>query len=432
MDYEQSLQFIHSHRRFGQQRGLARIAHLLGLMSDPQDGLRFIHVAGTNGKGSVSTALQCAFTACGVRTGLYTSPYVSDFRERISIDGEMIPKDALADIITAIEPLAEKTARDIEPLIEFELITAAAFQYFRQKGCGAVVLEVGIGGRIDATNVIKSAKASVITDISYDHMNVLGDTLGKIAFEKCGIIKPHGVTITSPSQPGEALEVIERVCRERDNRLVVPDPGAVQLISDSINGSDILYRGSRIHIPLCGSHQINNFITAYETLASVSGSFGGNLKAESICKGFSLVRMPARFEIFCDRPLIIIDGGHNASAAAALAAMLDRYLGGRELTAVMGMCADKDYMRVIPETAKRAAHFIAVAPDTPRALGADITAEAAAGCCPDVKTAASLHEALAEGLALAGGEGALLVCGSFYTAGPARAMLGDLLHRTEK
>lgn len=420
MEYDKAIKYIHSAHRFGSKPGLERIRALLSLMGDPQDGLRFIHVAGTNGKGSVCAAVQCALTASGLRTGLYVSPYVTDFCERIQIDGRMISHKELAAVTEKIIPLAQSVAHSIEALNEFEIVTAIALDYYRSQGCDAVVFEVGLGGRFDATNVIGTPLVSVITPISYDHTEILGDTLGKIAFEKCGIIKPGGVTVTSPGQREEAFEVIRDTALRRKNALIIPDITQAKTIREDITGSDIEYRGVKLRIPLCGKHQIANFITAYESVKAACKRLGRTISDEAIREGFAEVSIPARLETLSKSPLVLLDGGHNPSAIDVLTGVMDRYLTGRKITAVMGICRDKDYEKAIPAVARRAAHFIAIRPDSPRALEAEETVSAASAYCDDCRPCDDMRKALDTALEFAGPDGAVVICGSFYLAGPMR------------
>lgn len=418
MTYEEALAYIHSTLRFGSKPGLSRIRALLDGLGNPQDSLRFVHVAGTNGKGSTCAAVYAALRQAGLRAGLYISPYIEDFRERIQCGGQMISQEELADGVARIRPLAE--AMTDHPT-EFELITALAFWYFRRAGCDAVVLEVGLGGRFDATNVIQTPLVSVITSISYDHTEILGDTLAKIAFEKCGIIKPDGVTVTSPGQTAEAFGVIEQTCAERRNPLRVPRMERVRILEESLRGTRLLYGGVPLTVSLCGRHQIANFLTAYEVL-HVLREKGFALTDAAIADGLAAARFPARMELLHDAPCVLLDGAHNPAGTAALAETVRRLLPGRRLAVVMGMLADKDWAAGIAAIAPLAHRFIAVRPDSPRALDPAKTAQAASRYCPDVTAYASYPPALADALRFAGSGGAVLICGSLYLAGPMRRL----------
>ena len=429
MTYAQALDYIHNTLKFGSKPGLTRIGRLLDKLGNPQDDLRFVHITGTNGKGSVSAATANILKKAGYRTGLYISPYVLDFCERIQIDGEMIPHDDLVEVIEHIQPFIEQVSAEYEHPTEFEIITAAAFYYFKQKKCDIVVLEVGLGGRFDATNIVTTTLVSVITSVSYDHMEVLGDTLDKIAFEKCGIIKNNAVTVVGPGTPQEALDVIHGICSQRRNAIIIPDINAVEVVYEGIDGSQIIYDCDKIAIPLCGRHQIGNFLVAYEIAAVLKEKYGIKLTKETVLDGLASVEFPARIEILGRSPLIILDGGHNIAAVGALTDCIDRYLADKKITVVMGIFKDKDYKSVIPMIASRAEHFIAVRPDNPRALEPQKTAEIASIYCRRTDCIEDLHEAFEYALEHTRGDGVILICGSFYLSAPMRPIV---LEHTKK
>lgn len=431
MDYQEALDYIHGTLRFGSRPGLGCIRELLGRMGNPQNGLRFVHVAGTNGKGSICAATASVLRRAGYRTGLYLSPYVEDFCERIQVDGEPIPHGELARLTGEIRPLAEEggpagdggaDAGRRHPT-EFELITAVALRYFRQQRCDVVVLEVGLGGRLDATNVIATPLVSVIASISYDHTRILGGTLAAIAGEKSGIIKPGGFTVTSPGQDPEALSVIMEHCARVGNPLIIPNPAGARLLAEGIDGTRLVYRGTRLFIPLCGRHQIANFLTAYETLDVLRAHRGFSIPEETLTRGFAAVKFPARMEILHRKPLVILDGAHNPAGAAALADSIDRYLAGRPLTMIAGVLRDKDYRRILPQLARRAARFIAVRPDSPRALPPEETCREAAAFCSAAVWYEDYGEALRDALVHTPPTGVMVVCGSLYLAGPMRRII---------
>jgi dihydrofolate synthase/folylpolyglutamate synthase len=423
MRYSEAIDYINGTQRFGSKPGLERIARLLGLMGDPQDALKFVHVAGTNGKGSTCAALACALKAAGYRTGLYISPFVLDFCERIQIDGQKISEADVAAEIGYIKPLVEKVAESFEHPTEFEIITAAAFDYFKKQSLDVVVLEVGLGGRFDATNIIKSPLAAVVTSISLDHVDVLGGTLRKITAEKCGIIKEGAVAVSSPDQAPEALDVIKKTCDCKGCQLVIPDLNLARVLNESINGLDMEYKGRRLHIPLAGTHQVNNFTTAYEALDALRGQFGYEIGDEDIVKGFAAVRFPARMEILGRNPLVILDGAHNLAGMRALADSVVKYLKPRTLAVIMGMLGDKDYLGSIALIAPLADSFTAVTPKSTRALDADKTAEIAAKFCGRVRSERDPVKAFREALSDAGNDGAVLICGSLYLASEMRKII---------
>ncbi|MCL2446780.1 MAG: bifunctional folylpolyglutamate synthase/dihydrofolate synthase [Oscillospiraceae bacterium] len=417
MTYDQALEYIHSLMRFGIKPGLGRVLALCELLGNPQEKLRFIHVAGTNGKGSTCTMLAEICRAAGMKTGLYTSPYVIDFRERMqvlapSLKGgaeQYIPQDDLVRLTAHCKSLAETMDDEIT---EFEFITALAFAWFAEQQCDVVVLEVGLGGRLDATNVIPPPWVSVITKIAYDHMDVLGNTLTLIAGEKCGIIKPTSPVVTTCEQGEEALVVIRKIAQERGCALTEARMDDCEIVSSGITGSHAVLAGLPVHVPLLGEHMCRNALTALTT-ARVLG-----LPDNAIQVGISRAKIPARMEIVSAEPLVILDGGHNPDCATALANALAQHLPRQRIHAICGMMADKDvaaYLRILRPHIGR---LICVQPDNPRAISAEeLAAQARALGYNDVQPAASLETALQTA------EYPLLICGSFYLAGDARHLL---------
>ena len=237
MTYQETMEYIHSLLRFGSKPGLARIGRLLELLGNPQKNLRFVHIAGTNGKGSTTAMIASVLTTAGYKTGMYTSPFVIDFRERMQIDGEMIGMDALAEQAGRVRQAADRLAETEESATEFEIVTAIALCWFEASGCDIVCLEVGLGGRFDATNIIEPPLVSVITSISLDHTQVLGDNVAQIAYEKCGIIKPLGITVTYPDQDPQALTVIMQRAFEENNTLIRPNLSAAEILSSDLYGT---------------------------------------------------------------------------------------------------------------------------------------------------------------------------------------------------
>ncbi|HBN81851.1 MAG TPA: bifunctional folylpolyglutamate synthase/dihydrofolate synthase [Ruminococcaceae bacterium] len=415
MTYQEALREISSFLRFGVRPGLERISRLLSLLGNPQNTLRFVHVAGTNGKGSTCAMTASVLTKAGYRTGLYLSPYILDFRERMQIDGEMIPKEDLARLVEKVLPLVRKMERDGEIITEFEFITALAFCWFSERGCDAVVLEVGLGGRFDATNVIGTPLVSVLAAISLDHMKILGDTVDKIAFEKCGIIKENGTTVVFADQKPEAMEVIRRTAKERSNRLLIADPAMFTGVSSNLHGTDFTYEDTRIHMSLIGGHQVKNAAAAVTAL-EVLREKGFSLPAEKIREGFASVRFPARLELLCGSPVVLLDGAHNPNGTAALAAAIRQYLPGRKIVAVMGMLADKDVRSAIRELDGLFSQVVTLTPDNPRAMDAETLAGLWRGLSVRAGAAKTDEAALERALSCAGPDGAVVICGSLYLA----------------
>lgn len=401
MNYSQTLEFIHSLGNFSRPAGLCRITAAVAALGSPQNNFCSVHIAGTNGKGSVSAMLAKILKEAGYKTGLFISPYIINFRERIQINGEFISEN---DLVRYAE-LVRETGIDLS---EFEFITAAAFSYFSDKKCDIVIAETGLGGRLDATNILNSA-VTVITKIGMDHSAVLGDTVEKIAAEKCGIIKNSPVTVSSYDQPENALRVIENTA----NRLVIPDKSQLRVISCDESGSIFIYKDKEYRISLAGRHQIENALTVIETVANS----GFKIPYETVAKALKETIFPARAEIICEKPLVLLDGAHNPDGAKALAGILSRYAG--KVTAVIGMMRDKDCSSVLAATLPFCKAAVAVTVENmPRSLEAGELARKASKYCPSF-TADSYSDAIEKSYSLAAGE-PVFVFGSLYLAGGIR------------
>ncbi len=424
MNCSQAIEFIHSLEKFGIKPGLERIRALCERLGNPQEQLKVVHVAGTNGKGSVSTMIANILHASGLNVGLYTSPYVIDFRERIQYNGKMIEHGELAQAVDTVKAVIDTlNAEGIEPT-EFEAITAAAFVYFVRKQCDIVVLETGLGGKFDATNIINAPYASVIMSVSFDHMAVLGDTLPKIAAEKCGIIKFGSTTVCYPEQVPEVMSIIKKTCEEKQNKLIIPDLSALSVIRESIHGSRVIYKGVELDIPLAGAHMARNACVAFETALSLAEK-GIPVSHEAISRGIAASTMPARLEITSTHPLTILDGGHNESCAQALSDYIKNNLDGRRIVALCAMMADKDYDAYLRIAAPCFDTFIATSLDMPRALEADKLKAACEKYCKNCYSISSAKKSLVSARNITNSEDVLLVCGSFYLASELR---DDLLN----
>ncbi len=424
MNCTQAIEYIHSLERFGIKPGLERIEELCRILGNPQKNLKFVHVAGTNGKGSTSTMISEILIKAGYNTGLFTSPYVVDFRERIKFNGSMIEPEELASCVEQVKAAVDiLNKNDMQPT-EFEVITAAAFVYFKKKNCDIVVLEVGLGGRLDSTNVIDCPEVNVLTSISKDHTAVLGDTLTLIAGEKCGTLKPGGTCVCYPEQSDEAKAVIESTCEKLENRLVVPDLTKLSIISSNAAFSVFDYKGLNITLPLPGVHMIKNAVTAVETIGVLREKCYV-ISDDNIISGMAECTMPARLETVRENPLVIIDGGHNEGCALALAKYVRENLGGRKITAVMSMMADKDYGTYLSITAPLFGRIIASHTAVARSLSADDLRFAASQYCNNCVSVADSFEAVKLALESAGKDGVIIICGSFYFAGEVRPYLTD-------
>ncbi len=424
MNCNQAIEYIHSLEKFGIKPGLERIKALCEELGNPQNNLKFIHVAGTNGKGSTSTMISNILQKSGYNTGLFISPYVIDFRERIQYNGNMIEHSELAQCVEKVKNAAEKLAEvDIYPT-EFEAVTAAAFVYFEKKKCDFVVLEVGLGGKYDSTNIILAPYVSVLTSISLDHTGILGDTVEEIASEKCGIIKFGGTTVAYPFQDVGAMNVIKNTCYEMQNNLVIPDETAIEIISEKAEGTTAKYKDLEFTLSLTGRHMVYNACTAIEAVRSLS-RLGIAINDNDIQNGLSASVMPARIEIMRNHPLVVLDGGHNEGCALALEAYIKKYLADKRIIAVSSLMKDKDYETYIRIIAPYVSTFIATQAPVPRALSADELSDYASKYCVNTNSVSNPHKAVSAAFNVAEKDDVILVCGSFYLAGEIRE---DLLN----
>lgn len=424
MNYDEALNFIHSRDKFGSRPGMERIEALCTAFGNPQDKLKYVHVAGTNGKGSTCHMIASVLKAAGYRVGLFTSPFVIDFRERIQLNGEMIAKSELAEIIAEIKPVVEKLSQEgIEPT-EFEIITAAAFLYFLRQECDIVVLEVGLGGLLDSTNIIKNSEVSVITSISLDHTDILGDTLLKIAEHKCGIFKDGGRVVSYPQADFAVERFIKEKAKEKNCEYFQHELSKIRLVREEIDGSTIIYAGCTFKIPLTGKHQIYNFATAAAAI-NVLKKNGWQISAKNLIDGISSLKIPARTEIVSRSPLTIIDGGHNAEGIDALCASLKRFCSDKKIFAVYGMMRDKDFHYSAEKLAPLCERIYATQASNPRSLDAKSLAAELKPFCKSVKAEPSPKKAFERALKKAKKDDVVLVCGSLYLASDVKSFLND-------
>lgn len=407
MNYTQSVEYIHSLLAFGIKPGLERISMLLEMLGNPQEKLKTVHIAGTNGKGSTSTMLSCMLTASGKKTGLFTSPFVIDFCERIQIGGENISKSLLAESVTKVREKIEELNRKDIIITEFEAITAAAFLCFYEQGCEWAVVEVGLGGRFDATNVLTKPEAVVITSISLDHTAILGDTIEKIAFEKCGIIKNGTRVVTSLNQTNDAFHIIRKVCEDRGARLTFTNPKAVHITDDSIFGTEFDYNKKHYKTRLTGNHQIENTVNAIETAKII------DIDEASIAQGIENTKMLARMEIIGENPMIIRDGGHNEGCANALHDFLVKY-NVKNINMLIGLMADKDVEGYVTKIAPLCKSAVTVTPSNPRAMNGEELKKITEKYCENCKFINNPKEGYRYMLSNTENNETILVCGSFY------------------
>ena len=417
-----SIAYLESFSWLGSRLGLERIRELMSRLGEPQEKLQFIHLAGTNGKGSTSAFLASILQAAGYKTGLYTSPFIHTFHERMQVNGVPISDEALERIVDRVRREADDMA---DHPTTFELITAVAFCFFLEAGCEIVVLETGMGGGKDATNVISTPEVTVITPIDMDHMEYLGGTIAEIATAKAGIIKPGRPVVTARQRP-EALVVLQEVAGGQGAPFYEVDLSRLSPGPFSLQGQRFSFGTlQNLSIRLLGRYQMENAalaLTAVEVLEK-QGCFSVSEAARR--DGLAKALWPGRFELCRTAPAVIVDGGHNAQGALVLADSLNRYFPGRNICFVMGILADKDLPAIIPPLLPLAEHFFTFTPNSPRAMGAaalacylseqGVLAEAVEG---------GAGAALRRAIEVAGEDGVVCYFGSLYSVGEARETLG--------
>lgn len=368
MTYTEALEYIHSSSWLGSRPGLSRIGKLCSLLGDPQNSLKFVHIAGTNGKGSTTSMLSSIFTDAGLKVGTFTSPYVFRFNERMAVNGVPIDDRDLADIIEYIKPYAD-SMKDCPT--EFELITAVGFEFFKRKSCDVVILEAGLGGRLDSTNIIPSSLLSIITGIALDHTEILGDTTEKIAAEKAGIIK-EGCPVLIGSCDSGAENVIINKANEMNSAVYTVNYGRISDLTMTLEGSVFSFLGfdNKISIQLVGAYQPLNAAVAI-TAAEILG-----IDQKHIISGINKAKWPARFELLSKDPVVIFDGSHNPQGIAATVDTVKKLFSGK-LNILTGVMADKDYTVMADAISEISDKVFCTVPSNPRALSSDKYAE----CC---------------------------------------------------
>ena len=412
MNYDETLEYIHSVSWTFCKPGLERIAELCEKLGHPERKLKFIHVAGTNGKGSFSSMLDSVLRSAGYKVGLYTSPYIKDFNERMRVDGKNIDNATLVDITARVKPIAD--AMTDKPT-EFELITAIAFQYFLEAGCEIVVLEAGLGGRLDSTNIIRNPSLSVITGIALDHTDFLGDTVEKIALEKAGIIKDNSPLLYGGTDD-VAREVIRRVADERGSAFYDIDYTKIENLASTLSGTSFDYlEYKNVKINMLGLYQSRN---ATEVISAVRilRSQGFKISDEALYQGLANATWPARFEIIKKDPLVIFDGAHNPEGITSAVESIKHYFKNEKVYVITGVLADKDYKFIAEKLSEVAARAFTITPDNKRALKASDYAAVLSGFGVPSEHFPDIKGALAHAMEEAKRNGKALVClGSLYT-----------------
>ena len=412
MTYDEALEYIHGISWEFCKPGLERIGELCERLGNPERRLRFIHIAGTNGKGSVSTMLASVLKEAGYKVGLYTSPYILRFNERMRIDGEEISDSELAELTALVRPVADLMK---DKPTEFELITALSFLYFERHGVDIVVLEAGMGGRLDSTNIITTPIISVITGVALDHTAFLGDTVEKIAREKAGIIK-RGVPIVFGGEDAEALCVIREAAAERGSDFTVVDYSALSVMRADLYGAEFNYKERKgLNISLLGLYQPRNAAIVLTVLDKLR-ALGLSIPEAALREGLLSARWQARFEILSTEPLVIFDGAHNPEGISAAVRSVKHYFGGERVLVLSGVLKDKDYRFIGGELARIASRVHTITPDNKRALSAGEFAEIIREAGTDAVAHNSIGEALGAAINNAQTSGVPLLClGSLYT-----------------
>jgi dihydrofolate synthase/folylpolyglutamate synthase len=420
MTYAEAIQFLYDLRLFGAKFGLENTFKLAALAGNPQNQLRFIHVAGTNGKGSTCAMLESIYRAAGLRVGLFTSPHLVSFRERIQVNRRLIPEHEVVRLVEELQPLLKQFSSDHHPTF-FEVITVMALKYFAGQKCDLVIWETGLGGRLDATNIV-TPLAGVITNIQFDHQQWLGDTLEKIAAEKAGIIKPGVPVITAADEP-EALAVIEKTARGKNAPLIkVGQASSLSLLFIPPNRNQKMATGKMPVLPLPGDHQQLNAALALTTIETLQNKIP--ISDSAIRTGLETVNWPGRLQLVT-RPSgqkILLDGAHNVAGAKVLRKALEKYFSGTRRILVLGVLQDKDWRHICETLAPMAARILTVPVSSERTAGARELAPA----CRAVNSTAEIVacDSLREALGKIASDDFVVVTGSLYLVGEALESFG--------
>ncbi len=422
MNYKEALNYIHTNFWQGSKPGLERTYSLLQKIGDPQKDLSFIHVAGTNGKGSFCAMLSSILIHQGLKVGTYTSPYILRFNERMKVNGKDIPDERLAELTERIRPFADSME---EKPTEFELITAIAMEYFKEEKCDVVVLECGMGGRLDSTNVISSPLLSVITGIAMDHTAFLGSSIKEIAFEKAGIIK-EGCPVLFCGEDEESKEVIYSKAKEKNAEFYTVNRSEFIIHKADLFGTHFSYQNKKdLFLPLLGSYQlknVQNVLTAIDLL----NQKGFPISEKAVSEGLKNVKWPARFELVAKDPVIICDGGHNPEGVDSAIESVKMYFPEEKLILVSGVMADKDYLYMAKKMAEISKHVFCITPNNPRALKGSEYAKVFASLNISAEDAATPEAAIKKAVQMAKKENQAILClGSLY-------MYGEIISALEK
>ena len=422
MSYDETLKYIHNVKWQGSKPGLERTQTLLKALGSPEKKLKFVHVAGTNGKGSTAACMAAVLQQAGYKTGLYTSPYIIRFNERMQVNGEHITDDELERLTDEIRPYADAMA---DAPTEFELITALAMKHFLYKKCDIVVLEVGLGGELDSTNVIDTPEVAVITAIGLDHTAELGPTIADVARAKAGIIKKGGDVVIYGGEP-DVEAVFESACNARQAALHRTDFSRLNIRTIDLEGVTFDFAPyQNVFLPLVGTYQPKNAalaITALECLRTK----GWQISDDNIFTGLSKVKWPGRFEVLLRRPAFILDGAHNPHGIIATADSLKKHFGEQKIVFLIGVMADKDVGGMMDVISDLAQSFVAVEPPNPRAMKAEVLAEQLSAYGHPATACTSIPEGVRKAIIQAGEDGVVCALGSLYFSGDVREAVAAL------
>ncbi|MDR3178709.1 MAG: bifunctional folylpolyglutamate synthase/dihydrofolate synthase [Oscillospiraceae bacterium] len=411
MKYEKVLKEIKSLKKFGIKLGLDRIKNLLKILDNPHKSMKYLHVAGTNGKGSVCTMMSFVLREAGYKTGLFISPFIKDFREMITINGKKIFKKDIVRIYKMFN-FALKENKDCAT--EFEVISTIAFKWFKENNCDIVILETGIGGKFDSTNVIDSALISVITAISYDHTKILGNTLEKITREKCGIIKENGKTVIYPDEDPCVFFTINEECRKMNNLAVVADYSRLKIVEKTFLKTTVKFDNFRYELPLIGTHQLKNLslvLTVLDELKKEDFKISQKDKYNGILK----TKISSRLEVLSNNPKILLDGAHNLQSISCISDFIKEYLGKKNVFAIFSMFKDKDYVSCIKKITPFIKLFVIVKLNNKRACNPLIIKEYIEKFKGKVLSIENtVNEAICVLLKKCKKEDVILIFGSFY------------------
>lgn len=428
MNYEEAIEYIHSTYKFGSKLGLENIGRLTELLGNPQDSYKVIHVAGTNGKGSTCNLIKEVLVDAGYKTGLFISPYLEEFTERIQVNNKPIDKDSLSRITTLVKDKIDiMLSEGYNHPTEFEVVTAIGFEYFKEQNIDFLVLEVGLGGRFDSTNIVKSPLLSVITSISYDHTEYLGDTLEKIAYEKAGIIKENSNVVIYPQ--GENIKnVIRKKAIENNTKVYEVSSKNIEKIKSDITGQWFKYLKKdvfnidELKINLLGEHQLLNALTALQSLEVIKKE-GYNISSENVKNGFSKCKFPGRFEVINKNPLIVLDGGHNTDGIKQLSKTLKEYFMDKKIIFFYGMLKDKDPKAFFDYILPLAKEVYTLTPASPRAVKAEDLAKSIESNYNIKATALQSYDQVLTVLKSADKSDIIAFAGSLYLVGGIRTLL---------